>query len=73
MMKRFITGLLILIVGIGGVFAVDPVGFDVYTEVTGINLMKITTAEFTGTTKSAFTAAEVYEGNDTKGNHKVTA
>lgn len=56
MMKRFITGLLILIVGIGGVFATNPdaVSFQVQTEVAGINLMRITTAKFSGTSKTDF-------------------
>ena len=55
MMKRFITGLLILIVGIGGVFATNPdaVSFQVQTEVAGINLMMITTAKFSGTDRKS--------------------
>lgn len=81
MMKRFITGLLILIVGIGGVFATNPdaVSFQVQTEVAGINLMRITTAKFSGTSKTDFentTTNPTYAGplNVTKyGNQDFTA
>ncbi len=70
MKKNLIAILIIALVSVG-LFADDPVtppatpadaSFNVTTTVAGINLMKITQAAFSGTTKDAFTGANAYAG-----------
>jgi hypothetical protein len=73
MKKNLIVLLVVALVSVG-LFAVDSVGFDVKTTVEAINLMKITAAEFTGTTAALFASADPYVGNDDAedGNHYVS-
>lgn len=63
-MKKNLIALLIVALVTVGLFAANPdsVGFNVTTNVSGINLMKITQAAFTGTTENAFTQATAYGG-----------
>ncbi len=76
-MKKKLIALLVVAVVTTGLFAFGPGGdpepgdfigspgpssFDVTTTVEGINLMKITKAAFSGTTKDAFTGAAAYAG-----------
>ena len=63
MKKNLIVLLVIALVSVG-LFAANPgpSTFDVTTTVEGINEMKLTQAEFTGTTKSALTALDAYTG-----------
>lgn len=63
-MKRFLLILSILLVVTLGVCvaAPGPSSFDVTTTVSGINKMKITAAEFTGTAPGQFDLATAYEG-----------
>lgn len=64
-MKRNIAAaLLILALASFAVYAADPspASFDVTTTVPGINLMKITTAQFTQTTPAQFASATAFTG-----------
>lgn len=56
-MKKFTTLLIILTLVTVGIFAVDNASFDITTTVAGINAMKITAAEFSGTTAAALSSA----------------
>jgi len=65
-MKKNIVAVL-LVIALSTVFifaATNPpaTSFDVSTNVSGINKMKITTAAFTGTTSSSFDSATAYTG-----------
>lgn len=65
-MKKFIiAALLVLTVFTASIFADNPspASFDVTTTIGGINLMKITAAEFTGTTLAAFNSASAFSGS----------
>lgn len=64
MKKNIIAALLILVLASFGVYAADPSpsSFDVTTTVAGINLMKLTTAEFTQTSPGQFASATAYTG-----------
>jgi len=56
-MKKLTTLLIILTLITAGVFAVDNASFDLTTTVAAINAMKITAAQFSGTTVAALTSA----------------
>jgi hypothetical protein len=64
MKKNIVAALLILALAGFGVYAADPSpsSFDVTTTVAGINLMKLTIAEFTLTTPTQFGSATAYTG-----------
>jgi hypothetical protein len=64
MKKNLIALLVVLALVTVGLFAANPgpASFDVKTSVTGINLMKITDAKFTGVSASDFIDAGEFEG-----------
>lgn len=61
MKKNIIAVLLVITLASFAAFAVDPASFDVTTNVSGINKMKITTSTFSGT-PAQFDSAAAFTG-----------